>query len=157
MNAIEAERLRFRPDRIRTLFVGESAPLSGDFFYFGGTNMTCFMRKVLAPEATSDLDFLDGFKARGWYLDDLVLIPVNGMTPRERRAHRLRSQSSLAARIAEYQPLAIVTLLRGIRKVVEDAARDAGSKADLHGVPFPGNSHQNRFLEEMAQLLPRLP
>jgi hypothetical protein len=60
--SVEGTRLRYRPERITTLFVGEPAPLSGNFFYFGNTNMTRFMRQVLAPEATSDLDFLDRFK-----------------------------------------------------------------------------------------------
>jgi hypothetical protein len=32
---VEATRARFRPDKITTLFVGESAPDGGDFFYFG--------------------------------------------------------------------------------------------------------------------------
>src|SRR5229473_704723 len=45
MEAVEATRARFRPERITTLFVGESAPDSGDFF--------------------------TRFKAYGWYLDDL--------------------------------------------------------------------------------------
>jgi hypothetical protein len=30
-------------------------------------------------------DFLERFKAYGWYLDDLVLIPVNRLEPAERR------------------------------------------------------------------------
>ncbi|MBR0936987.1 hypothetical protein [Bradyrhizobium jicamae] len=47
MDAIEAERLRYRPERITTLFVGESAPHSGDFFYFGNTNMTRYRRIAL--------------------------------------------------------------------------------------------------------------
>jgi hypothetical protein len=116
MDAIEAERLRYRPERITTLFVGESAPHSGDFFYFGNTNMTRIMKQAIAPEIANDLEFLDRFKACGWYLDDLVLVPINKMECRERRSHWLRSQPSLKVRIAEYQPLAIVTLLIGNAK-----------------------------------------
>jgi hypothetical protein len=119
--------------------------------------MTRYMKQVIAPDASTNLDFLDRFKARGWYLDDLVLIPINGLKPGERRSHWLRSRPSLSARIAEYQPLAIVTLLLGIRKVVENAARDAGCKADLYAVPFPGMGNQKKFREAMVKLLPRLP
>jgi len=39
MDAVEVIRKRFRPERITTLFVGESAPHSGDFFYSGNTAM----------------------------------------------------------------------------------------------------------------------
>jgi hypothetical protein len=31
--SIEAARAKFRPERVLTLFVGESAPASGKFFY----------------------------------------------------------------------------------------------------------------------------
>jgi hypothetical protein len=36
-NDTEAIRERYRPKRIMTLFVGESAPSSGKFFYRGNT------------------------------------------------------------------------------------------------------------------------
>ena len=107
--------------------------------------------------AASEREFLDRFKARGWYLDDLVLVPVNKMEDKERRLHWLQSRPSLQARIAEYQPLAIVTLLIGIRKVVERAALDAGSSAKLYAVPFPGMGHQTKFHSQLAALLPALP
>lgn len=157
MDSVEATRFRYRPEKITTLFVGESAPISGDFFYFGGTNFTRYLWKAIAPDAATDLEFLERFKARGWYLDDLVLTPINGMSVAERRSHWLRSQPDFAARIAEYRPLAIVTLLMTMQSVVADAARDAGSDAKLYAVPFPGMGNQNRFRDAMAELLPRLP
>ena len=39
MSNVEAVRAQFRPERITTLFVGESAPHSGAFFYLGNTGM----------------------------------------------------------------------------------------------------------------------
>jgi hypothetical protein len=33
MDEIEALTIKYKPERITTLFVGESAPRSGDFFY----------------------------------------------------------------------------------------------------------------------------
>ena len=47
MEAVEATRTRFRPERITTLFVGESAPASGDFFYYGNTAMLRYMREAV--------------------------------------------------------------------------------------------------------------
>ena len=46
MMDIEATRASYRPDRITTLFVGESAPASGDFFYFGNNNMLRLMQRA---------------------------------------------------------------------------------------------------------------
>jgi hypothetical protein len=46
------------------------------------------------------------FKARGWYVDDLVLTPVDQMSynSRERKAACAAARDSLAQRIAEYKP-----------------------------------------------------
>jgi hypothetical protein len=65
-------------------------------------------------------DFLERFKAYGWYLDDLVLMPVNNLTKSERRAKCLAAEKSLADRIVKYRPLAIVSLLlRTLRTITE--------------------------------------
>ena len=65
--------------------------------------------------------------------------------------------ASLADRIAEYRPLAIVSILLRIKDIVEAAAISAGSDAPRFAVPFPGVGQLVRFLKEMADILPRLP
>jgi hypothetical protein len=102
-----------------------------------------------------DIEFLNWFKARGWYLDDLVTTPIENL--RERRKKCREARASLAARIAEYQPAAIVCLLKSISDDVEIAASKANSKAPLHIVPFAGQGHQREFDDEMKRILPELP
>jgi hypothetical protein len=139
MEAVEAARAKFRPERITTLFVGESAPSSGDFFYYGNSAMTRHMQSAVQHSlGGGGGDFLEGFKAYGWYLDDLVLTPVNNLTKSERRAKCLAAQKSLADRIVKYRPLAIVSLLRSIESIVNAAANAADSDAPRFAVPFPG-------------------
>ena len=64
---VEVARAHYRPERITTLFVGESAPYSGAFFYLR-------QQRHDAPHATrcgvglgASGNFLDSFKAYGWY------------------------------------------------------------------------------------------
>jgi hypothetical protein len=102
-------------------------------------------------------NFLERFKSYGWYLDDLVLEPVDGLPKLERRAKCREARSSLTTRIREYHPLAIVSLLRSIEEYVEDAAIAAGSTAARYSVPFAGNGQQGRFKIAMAHILPKLP
>ena len=92
----------------------------------------------------------------GVILDDLVLTPVNQLRP-ERNAKCLAAKDGLATRIAEYRPLAIVSLLMSIRIIMDAAAIAAGSDAPRFAVTFPGNGNQARFKVAMAQIVPTLP
>jgi hypothetical protein len=156
--SVELFRQQNRPARILTLFVGESAPHSGKFFYLGNTALRRHMQEAIEAAKLGGFgDFLERFKSYGWYLDDLVLSPVNELTKVERKAACLNAQKSLAERIAKYRPEAIVPLLLSIKDVVQGAARDAGSTAPCYPVPFAGMGQQNRFRKEMARILPKLP
>jgi hypothetical protein len=159
MEAVEAARARFRPERITTLFVGESAPSGGDFFYYdSNTAIKRYMRQAVEDAfGNSTGGFLERFKSYGWYLDDLVLTPVDDKEEPERNAKCLEAQNSLAVRIAEYQPLAIVSVLLRIQKFVDAAAIIARCNARRFAVPFPGMGQQKRFLTEMALIIPELP
>jgi len=159
---IETTRLAFRPNRITTLFVGESAPFNGDFFYRGSPPMTQHMRCAIEESLGPTGDFLETFKAFGWYLDDLVLTPVDHLRGtaaerRERRAKCVAARPSLAERIAEYRPLAIVSLLRSIREDVEAAAEMANIGVKPLNVPFPGMGWQGPFKDAMRPIWPTLP
>jgi hypothetical protein len=156
-DAIEETRARFRPERITTLFVGESAPASGDFFYFGGNALLAHMQAGIEGELGRTDDFLTTFKGYGWFLDDLVLTPVNQMKSAERKMACRDAEASLAARIARYRPLAIVSLLKTIERNVERAAIAAKSTAPRYVVPFPGMGQQSRFRAAMEILIPTLP
>jgi hypothetical protein len=157
VHSVETIRAQFRPQQIKTLFVGESAPVSGEFFYRGDSNMLRYMREVVESVFGKSGDFLGTFKNYGWYLDDLVLEPVNHLNHPERKSRCREAQKSLTTRIAEYQPGAIVCLLSSIRDDVEAAAVESGSVAPRFSVPFPGNGQQGRFRAKMIEILPKLP
>lgn len=125
---IERLRLQYRPERITVLFVGEAPPASDTFFYRGNSGLTNYMRDALGGPK-GDIEFLNWFKARGWYLDDLVTTPIDDL--RDRRKQCREAGASMAARIAEYQPAVIVCLLKSISDDVEIAASKANSKAPL--------------------------
>jgi hypothetical protein len=150
---IEALRASFKPDPVRVLFVGESAPASGAFFYRGSTQRAHYMAQAFGAGA----DFLDWFKRSGCYLDDLVLHPINRHTRHERKEAHQQAIEPFSSRVRSYQPQAVVTLLVTIQPAVSEALRQAGYLGSHHVVPFPGNGQQKRFLSEMAQIIPTLP
>ena len=157
MESVEAIRARYRPECLTTLFVGESAPASGAFFYLGNTSLARHMRTAMeAAGLSAGDDFLADFKGLGWYLDDLVLTPVNDLSRSEREAKCWAARQSLAERIADCRPRAIVSLLISIKNIVDAAAVEARSNAPRYAVPFPGNGQQSRFRREIALILPKL-
>jgi hypothetical protein len=156
-NLVETTRLHFRPKQITTLFVGESAPASGDFFYYGTSAMTRYMREAVESALGGTDDFLETFNGYGWYLDDLSLLPVDKLDKPERLRVCRAAQVSLTERIAAYQPTAIVTLLLSVKEIVEAAAIAAGSRAARYAVPFPGMGQQGRFKREISAIIPELP
>jgi hypothetical protein len=89
MTAIGKARTDHRPGRITTLFVAESAPIGGTFFYYGNGHLGRYLQRSIEEVLAGDGDFLERFKSYGWYLDDLVPAPVNHLAPRERRAAHL--------------------------------------------------------------------
>ena len=158
MELVEAARARFRPDKIVTLFVGESAPDSDKFFYFGKNPMLTYTRKAIEQALGADGgDILDRFKALGWYLDDLSLAPVNKLAPALRKSMCHAARRTLAERIAAYHPQAIVTVVPRVKDDVVAAAIAASCDAPRYVMPFPGNGHQKKYVLQLAEIIPRLP
>src|SRR5258708_15513474 len=85
--ARERLRKRYRPDRVRILFVGESPPASGRFFYQADSGLYRAVRDTFltAFPPLQKTAFLDSFRSLGCYLVDLCGEPVDKMLRHARR------------------------------------------------------------------------
>ena len=102
-------------------------------------------------------DFLSNFKARGMYLDDLSLIPVNDMERNERKRQCQNSIGDLADRLREYQPAEIVVIGLGIEKFIREAAESAKLRVPISVTPFPNwLKDKVKFEADMASIARRL-
>jgi hypothetical protein len=153
MSELEELRRSFRPVRITTLFVGESAPQSGRFFYCGNSSLFHGMKRAFGNRDT----FLEDFKGKGFYLDDLVLKPVNKLERRERSRLRWASAARLAERLVEYKPKAIVVVMRAIKPMVQEAMRKAGISYEPFCAPHPAFGNWTRFHLAMIEIIDNLP
>jgi hypothetical protein len=152
-NEIEELRRSFRPTRITTLFVGESAPKNDKFFY----NMNTGLYRAMKVAFDGNDDFLSTFKARGMYLDDLSLIPVNDMERNERKRQCQSSIGDLADRLKAYQPTEIVVIGLGIEKFIRKAAETAKLNVPIFATPFPNwLKDKQQFEVDMALIARRL-
>jgi hypothetical protein len=153
MNKFEELRSSFRPDRVATLFVDESAPHSGKFFYSGNSSLFHAMKKAFGGKA----EFLEDFKMQGFYLDDLVSVPVNQLPRLERSRQRWKSVSMFADRLSSYKPKAIVIVMRAIRPMVLEAMHRAGIWYEPYCTPHPAFGNWNRFHAGMTDSVDNLP
>ena len=150
-------RARYRPAKVRVLFVGEAPPAGGTFFYAGNSQLYRYLRETLQLRLGDEDDFLQAFKDRGYFLDDLVLEPLDQIPATERASILRRNVPLLAQRMARYQPEIVVTLLKRIGPYVEDATSQARADVRHYCVPFPGSGQQGNFRREMAEIIPLLP
>ena len=160
MIPLEAETLRrkHRPSDIRVLFVGESPPAGGTFFYAANSNLFRAMASVFAEvfgrQVPTGAGFLEFFERAGCYLDDLCLEHVNRMSAPDRRRARKAGEKSLAARLVAYKPSVVVAVPMSVRPHVERAVAQAcPARVPVNSVPFPAMGHQQRFATELGALL----
>jgi hypothetical protein len=117
--SLEDLRQSYRPDRIRVLFIGESPPAGGTFFYKVDSNLARYTQQAFSQAFERQFDsgeaFLRFFKALGCYLDDLCLTPLNRLDRRERKRHRTAGVDLLAERIRTASPQVVVSVMRALR------------------------------------------
>jgi hypothetical protein len=158
----ERERLRqsFRPPRIQLLFIGESPPASGRFFYSGNSGLYRAMRAAFqnADAEIDDENFLAIFCARGCYLTDLSHEPVDHLEPPLRRTICGDGEKFLAREITRLQPEIIAPVLRSIAGNVENAVARANWQGEILQFPYPGrwSRYREAFINALVPVIRRL-
>ena len=150
-------RDRYRPAPVRILFVGESPPASGRFFYRQDSGLYRAVRdafRVLDP-SVDDNNFLVRFQEAGCYLVDLCEHPVDKYGPSARRAACVGGEDRLTRTIRQLHPLAIVTVLKSIRANVHRAAAAASWSGAITEAPYPGRwkHHRDQFIDMLLPVL----
>jgi len=152
----ERLRRRFRPPKVSTLFIGESPPASGRFFYQQDSGLYRAMLQafVSANPGLTDETFLEAFRDAGCYLIDLCANPADALSPPLRKAARNAAEPSLARTIVKLAPPRIVTLLRAIEPNVGRAIARAGWSGERVSLPYPGRwkRHRETFVRELGSI-----
>lgn len=152
----ERERLResFRPQCIQLLFIGESPPASGRFFYSANSGLYRAMRMAfqIADSKVDDENFLAVFQQHGCYLTDLWHEPVDSLPSDRRRALRKAGEKYLARQLKRFRPVMIAPVLRSIANNVENAASLAAWHGRILQLPYPGrwSLHREAFIKALV-------
>jgi hypothetical protein len=137
---------------VRLLFIGESAPASGRFFYQGDSGLYRAMRDAfrMVDPAIDDQNFFAVFQASGCYLIDLCRRPVDDLEPKPRRAACRADEEWLSSLIIELQPAMIATLLRSIEGNVARALLRTRWRGMMVHLPYPGRWARHKRIFQSA-------
>jgi len=157
LSDIEQLRECCRPDHVRLLFVGESPPASGDFFYLGNSKLY----RSTAAALGWDEDWkeaLSSFQDAGGYLIDLCHEPIDKLARPAKRAKRKEAEADLAVRLQSLAPDAIVIAMRDIEGNVRRAIAAAGLPESLpvFVVSFPAHGHQPEYIRDLREIAKEL-
>ena len=145
----EPLRAEWRPENVRLLLIGESAPDPGDgelrFFYaptlsahdnlFCGVIHALYDATALEP-GTEKKPWLERLRADGVFLIDLVPHPINKGKKSLRRREWSQYADSCVAAALDLRPDGVVVCLAGVFKVLETPLRRANLPL-LHSRPIP--------------------
>ena len=152
----EAKRKEYKPDKVRILFVGESRPQQGTFFYFEDSNLFTYTKQAFEK---ANVNFtLDKFKELGCWLYDVCNCPVNNFTKAARNAEIKKCIRNLINIIEELKPYFIIVVKRGYfgNTVMQELKTTCYNEQNTFNIPFPSCGHQLQYRDELAHILEQI-
>lgn len=155
-------RNRYIPTGIRTIFVLESPPASGRYFYNPDGAVTeplfrAMMKDVLGITPSSKEEGLKEFAARGHFLIDATYTPVNRCTDKEKAEIIARDSPALVEDLRNYAKpdTRIILVKANVCKLLTPRLIDADFNVLNHGVviPFPSSGRQSEFRSAIQKVL----
>jgi len=157
--AIRRLRADYRPEVVRVLLVGESAPAGGTHYYLANSILFSAVRQAftLVYGARTPLgeEFLGLARDAGVWLVDLAAEPVNHMAPTDRRRLVKAGARRVTRQIRETSPQFVVAIKATIAGAVAECVERSGSTAELVALPFPAMQGRWRFVEGLATVIRR--
>ena len=154
---VDALRSRYLPKQVKLLFVGESPPQGGTFFYACNSHLFRYTKasfeRTLERSFNSDHAFLEYFTEQAFFLDDLCLQPVNGMKRSDRRRCCREGVAPLSKRIGHYKPQTLLITPMSIEADVRQSLSQSGHRAAVIVLPFPANGWQLVYQEKLSEFL----
>jgi hypothetical protein len=164
-DAREELRVKYRPSTVKVLFVGESPPSGGAFFYCANSNLYLYTQrafdKVYEGQCGEGEPFLEFFKEQGCYLDDLCLDSINHLDEKLKKQMWRQGVTPLAERIRQMEPkpLRCIVVVKKIEWTIRSALQQAeASIIPLSSITFPTPQygHHKKYIRELTQILREL-
>jgi hypothetical protein len=161
-------RKKYMPDKIRILFVAESPPSSGGFFYFPRTvgkdhlfretmkALKLWPVNLAMGKGLDKTPLLEEFRSKGFFLIDTCQLPVDKLPADQRRDTILRDAAGLALRAQQLHPDHIILVKKTVYHPVRDALERNGlGHKILNNEPlsFPSHGNQSSYRTALRRLV----
>jgi len=151
----EEARMEYRPTHIKTLFIGESRPAGGNFFFNENSNLYNATKEAF--EKVSSVHFnCEIFSQYGCWLYDVCDVPVNNLLRSERRKLIREGITTLRNTLQTLDPEYVVVVKKGdFGKIVYPQVLELGF---IDGetsclLPFPLYQYRKQYVCELAAML----
>ncbi len=155
----KAAREKYRPSKIETLWIAESPPASGGYFYFekatGKNPVNLFSETMKAlgwwtPDSRMHAGFdkshyLRRFQENGHFLIDATDIPVNHLKAAARNAALRENMTILQAEVETLQPKKILLIKKNVHDILYPVLKSDYNVLNGNYIPFPASSQQPKF------------
>jgi len=155
-------RNKHLPEELKLIFVLESPPASGKYFYdkSGKTSESLFneLMKALSYIPSDKKDGLEFFKNKGFFLVDATYKPVNKLKGIERNHTILSDFDNLVADLKNLNSdkrVSLILIKANICRLLEAKLQSEGFYVlnESAVIPFPSTGQQKKFHIEINKLL----
>jgi len=149
-------RNRYKPDVIKVLFVGESRPKGGTFFYEENSALYEETKKAFDEYFAQDVFTCENFKRWNCWLYDICDEPVNDKNAAERRDNIRKNIPRLVEMVQQTNPKYIIVCKKGLveKEIKKSAIMDSRSEGEnIFFLPFPAFGNQKKFREGLMKAL----
>jgi len=159
-------REKYRPETTDILWVAESPPVGGGYFYFekasGGNHLFRETMRALGwwpmdePMHTGfdKSSLLRKFQGAGHYLIDLSPTPVDGLPPKERRIALRKSVPHMMDELTAINPNGVLIIKRNVFRILYPNLKSSEFKVlNSEPIPFPSNHWQAVYRERIRGLI----
>ena len=157
-------RNRYHPEKVKLIFLLESPPISGKYFYDteGKISEPLFsaLMKLLDYQPDDKEDGLQFFKSKCYLLVDATYKQVNKLTGKERDKTILSDYDYLISDLESISPdkkVPIIIVKANVCKLLDQRLSEKGFNIINKGtiIPFPSHGQQNKFQIEALKIMSR--
>jgi hypothetical protein len=168
VESFRAARDQYRPDQVKVLWIAESPPTSGSYFYFQKTTgkdhlfretmraVGIWPAKEIMKRGVDKQPLLERFRSNGFFLIDTCPYPVDKLKDSERKRAILDGTSGVVKLVSELNPSGIIIVKSNIYDPVKRALECSGfARKILNQRPlaFPTHGKQQSYRKRINHIL----